>query len=82
MTKRRSLSIVALSFCGFVVSSGLLSFTGCTSDTIAPSPDRAGQIESAQKGVDQSAKSKTGRKSGPPIVVKSVKGLIKKGAVD
>jgi hypothetical protein len=80
MSLRQLLSTVAVKCCVFCVVAGGLMLAGCTSDTLPPSPSRAGQLESAQKGVDQSAKSKPGRKAGPPIVVKSVKGLIKKGA--
>ena len=80
MTSRRSVSIVAAAFCACALCLGACFVAGCSSDTIEASPDRAGQLESARKGVDLSAKSKSGKKTGPPIVVKSVKGLIKKDA--
>jgi hypothetical protein len=80
MTSRRSVRVVVAGFCACAISLGACFVAGCNQDTIEPSPDRAGQLESAQKGVDLSAKSKSGKKTGPPIVVKSVKGLIKKDA--
>jgi hypothetical protein len=79
MSLRQILSTVAVKCCVFCVVAGGLTLAGCTSDTLPESASRAGQIESAQKGVDQSAKSRSGKKTGPPIMVKSVKAMIKKG---
>ncbi len=58
-----------------------LTLAGCTSETVPSSPsNRAAQQESALKGADQGAKTKSGKRSGPTIVAKSVKALIKKDA--
>jgi hypothetical protein len=65
-----------------LVAVGLL-VAGCNSETIPPSPgNRVLQQEAAVKGVDQSAISKSGKRSGKPIITKSVKSLIKKDAVE
>ena len=58
------------------------ALAGCTPDTVSgPSAsDKAAQRQSALEGVDQAAVSKTGKRSGSPIITKSVKGLIKKDA--
>jgi len=82
MTLRQSISNVVVSFsiCCIVVAG--LTLAGCNSDTVpATSPEiRAVQHEAAEKGVDQSAKSKSGKSKGPSVSPKSVKGLIKKNA--
>jgi hypothetical protein len=81
MTLRQSFSNVVVSFsicCVFVAG---LTLVGCGSEKLpemAPE-SRAAQQQAFEKGVDQSAKSKTGKKTGPPVSPKSVKGLIKKG---
>jgi hypothetical protein len=81
MMVRRSNSNTAVKFFFSCLVAALLALAGCTSDTIPSDPSmRAAQLESAQKGVDQSAISKSGRRSGPPIITKSVKSLIKKDA--
>jgi len=83
MTQRHSISYVAVRFSVCCLIAAGLTLAGCTPDTIPSSPsNRAAQQESAAKGVDQSAKSKSGKRSGPPIVTKSVKGLIKKDALE
>jgi hypothetical protein len=80
MTVRKSISSLGAKVFVCVLVAGGLGFVGCSSETVPPFPDRAAQIESAREDVDLSAKSKTGKKTGPPIVAKSVKGLIKKDA--
>jgi len=79
MTPSLSISNVAVKSCAScLVALGLL-LAGCTPETVGPSADDlAAQHESALKGVDQSSVSKTGKRSGPPIVPKSIKGRIKK----
>jgi hypothetical protein len=78
MTLRQSVTNVVVSFCMCCVVAAGLTLVGCNSETIPPtSPEiRSVQQESAEKGVDQRA----GKKSGPPISPRSVKGLIKKNA--
>jgi len=81
MTLHHSISSVAVKFSVWCLVAAGLTLAGCTPDTNPSSPsNRAAQQESAEKGVDQSAKSKSGKRLGPPIVTKSVKGLIKKDA--
>jgi len=81
MTLRHSSSNVAVNLCVWCLFAAGLTLAGCTSDTIPLSAsNRAVQQESAEKGVDQSARSQSGRPLGRPIVTKSVKGLIKKVA--
>ncbi len=81
MTLRQSISKVVVGLCmGGVVVAGL-SLAGCSETVPATSPEiRAVQHEAAEKGVDQSAKSKSGKSKGPSISPKTVKGLIKKNA--
>jgi hypothetical protein len=81
MTLHNSVSNVAVKSCVWcLVAAGLL-VAGCTSEAIPPAPgNRALQQEGLLKGVDQSAVSKSGRRSSQPIVTKSVKSLIKKDA--
>jgi hypothetical protein len=79
MTLRKSIASIGAKVFVSVFVAGGLALVGCSSDTVPPMPDRAAQIESAQKNVDQSVKSKSGKSTGPPIVTKSVKSLIKKG---
>jgi len=82
MNLRHTITQVAVKVGVWSIVAAGLTLAGCTSETIPPSPShRAVQHESAEKGVDQSAKSKSGKSLGPPIVTKSVKGLIKKDAM-
>jgi len=80
MTLRQSISNVVVSFCICCVVVAGLTMAGCNSGTLPETaPEvRAAQQQAFEKGADQSARSKTGKKSGPPISPKSVKGLIKK----
>jgi hypothetical protein len=80
MNVRQSISSFGAKVFVSAFVAGGLALAGCSSDTLPPMPDRAAQIESAQKDVDQSAKSKSGKSKGPPIAAKSSKGLIKKSA--
>jgi hypothetical protein len=79
MTMRPFLSNVARRFGACCLAAVALALSGCAAETIPPSPEiRAVQHQSALHGVDQAAKTKSGKKRGPSIVTKSVKGLIKK----
>jgi hypothetical protein len=82
MTLRRSIASVAGTARCWCLVAVLLPLSGCASDTFPSSPsNRAAQQAGAQKAVDQSAKSKFGRRSGSPIVTKSIKALIIKDAL-
>jgi len=80
MTSRQSIAkLAAKLFVCFSVAAGL-TLAGCTSDSVPPtsSETRAAQQASAEKGIDQTAKGKSGKSVGPPTKAKSIKGLIKK----
>ena len=78
MTRPPGYSIRAVKSMWCLVALGL-TLAGCTPETIGPSDaDRAARQQSLEKGVDQSASTKTGKKLGPPIVPKSIKSRIKK----
>ena len=81
MTLRQSSLNVAIRFCVCCGVAAGLALAGC-SDTVPPAaPEmRAAQQEAAEKGVDQSARRKSGNTSGLKIAPKSVKSLIKKNA--
>ena len=79
MTLRQSSLNVAVRCCVcFGVAAGF-ALAGC-SDTLPPvsTEMRSAQQEAAEQGADQSAKNKSGKSKGPPIVAKSIKGMIKK----
>jgi len=78
MILRRSASRTCFKMLACSAVAAGLTLAGCTQESIPPSPHRAVQQEAAQKGVNQGVKSKSGNSLGPPIVTKSVKGLIKK----
>ncbi len=79
MSLRHTKSNPAARSCALCLLALGLALPGCAPETIGPSDaDRAAQHESAVNGVDQSAVSKTGKRTGPPIIPKSIKGRIKK----
>jgi len=80
MIYRFSDSRLGLKMLACLAATAGLTLAGCTTQTVPPSPNRAVQQEAAEKGGDQGARSKSGKTTGPRIVTKSVKGLIKKDA--
>jgi hypothetical protein len=77
MTMPKSISTRAARFCVSACLAVGLAVVGCTSDTVETSPTtRADQKQMLEKGVDQTARSKTGKTLGRQVPAKSIKSKV------